>query len=152
MYALTYNFLKNTWWQWLVVLSLPISRKANASYVDQLQPYYLDLIVLGSLVFLVLGTLGGAVMPQAENEKPLPIYVKVIVSLIAGLSAFVYVVDSEKQLTMMCMLWVGGVSFVGPLIFQLSLPIAMLLIPKVVTRWINRVFGLGNDLNTGDKS
>lgn len=60
--------------------------------------------------------------------------------------------DIEKQLTIMGMLWVGGVSFVAPLIVQLGLPIVVLLIPKVVTRWLSRVFGMsGSDLNTGDK-
>ena len=109
-----------------VVPFITPGQSANAGViVDSAKSYIDELIIVGCIVFLALGTLLGMVYPDDEKLKPLSIKIKVLSSLFLGLGAFVYVLQHEKQLTPLNALWTGGVAFIAPAIIGIVRQLAI---------------------------
>lgn len=59
-------------------------------------------------------------LPNAKyGVKPYPKWVKVLISVAGGSLAFVYYIESQRDITPAVIIWVGGVSFVFPAIIHL---------------------------------
>lgn len=116
-------------WRIIIVLSVPfltLMRRAYAGeYVNSAVAYSDELIVFGSVVCLLVGAFLGVKYPAPESETPLTPSVKAAASTLGGISAFIYVLHVDKQLTLLNPLWVGGVAFVAPAIIQIVRPLVI---------------------------
>lgn len=116
-------------WRIVLVFSVPmlglVRRAAAGQYIDSAAVYADELIVFGSIVCLLIGAFLGVKYPAPESETPLAPSVKAAASILGGISAFIYVLHVDKQLTLLNPLWVGGVAFVAPAIIQIIRPLAI---------------------------
>jgi hypothetical protein len=72
-----------------------------------------DLIVLGCVGGLAMGVTAGVLYPLPDNSKIKSMRFKCLLSVMGGLSAFVYAL-SKGAIDEMTMLWVAGVAFAAP--------------------------------------
>lgn len=140
-----------------VVLSLPafsLMKKAHAGGVYQtaVSQYPNELIIILCGVTMVLGCLASAVTPDPDGVPPTKPIAKLIYSVFGSITAFLYIVFYEKELSVVHAAWVGGVSFVSPavvpslkaMVFEL-LPVAMKSLKGFVTKWMGAQGGKNND-------
>lgn len=116
-------------WRIVLVFSVPMlsmmRRAAAGQYIDSAAVYADELIVFGCVICLLIGAFLGVKYPAPESETPLSPSVKAAASVLGGISAFIYVLHVDKQLTLLNPLWVGGVAFVAPAIIQIIRPLAV---------------------------
>jgi hypothetical protein len=80
---------------------------------------YLILIV-GSIVFLVIGSVVGYFYPTPKyGVKPFPKWVKLLISITGGCLAFIYYLETKGDIKPIVIAWVACVSFVSPAIAHL---------------------------------
>ena len=112
-------------WRLAVFLSVPVltlRRSFAASpLADLVAEYPTELILFGSILCLVLGSLLGTFYPAPEDVKkrPMSLGIKFLVSVSFGIMAFIYVLHIDKSLTLLNPLWVGGVAFIAPAIVEI---------------------------------
>ncbi len=82
--------------------------------------YSYSVVIVGCMIFLVVGSVVGYFYPTPKyGVKPYPKWVKVLISVAGGSLAFVYYIESQRDITPAVIIWVGGVSFVFPAIIHL---------------------------------
>jgi hypothetical protein len=104
------------------VKALPIgpSVLSNESLSNFATTYSYSVVILGSLIFLIIGSTVGYFYPTPQyGLKPYPKWVKVLISVGGGLLAFVYYLEVKNTITPAVIWWVAGVSFVFPAIIHL---------------------------------
>jgi len=80
---------------------------------------YLILIV-GSLIFLVIGSVVGYFYPTPKyGVKPFPKWLKLLISITGGCLAFIYYIETKNDIQPIIIGWVACVSFVSPAIAHL---------------------------------
>jgi len=113
-------------WRLALFLSVPfltLRRTFAASpLVDLVADYPTELILLGSMLCLFLGSLLGTFYPVPDDVKkqPMSLSIKFLVSVSFGIMAFIYVLHIDKGLTLLNPLWVGGVAFIAPAIVEIT--------------------------------
>lgn len=101
---------------------------------------------------MVLGCLASAVTPDPDGVPPTKPIAKIVYSVFGSITALVYIVFYEKDLSLVHAAWVGGVSFVAPavvpslkaLVFDL-LPVAMRSLRTFITKWMGADGGKGHE-------
>lgn len=139
------------------MLSLPaisFMKKANAGGVYQtaVSQYPNELIIILCGLTMILGCLASIVTPDPDGVPRTKPAAKLIYSVFGSITALVYIVFYEKELSIVHAAWVGGVSFVSPavvpslkaLVFEL-IPIAMRTLKALFSKWIGADGGKGND-------
>lgn len=139
------------------MLSLPavsFMKKANAGGVYQtaVSQYPNELIIILCGVTMILGCLASIVTPDPDGVPTTKPMAKLIYSVFGSITALVYIVFYEKELSIVHAAWVGGVSFVSPavvpslkaLVFEL-IPIAMRTLKALFSKWIGADGGRGHD-------
>ena len=119
-------------WLSLPVLSFVKKAHAEGVYHTAVSQYPNELIIILCGVMMVLGCLASAVTPDPDGVPPTKPLAKIVYSVFGSITALVYIVFYEKELSLVHAAWVGGVSFVAPavvpslkaLVFDL-LPVAM---------------------------
>lgn len=140
-----------------VLLSLPavsFMKKANAGGVYQtaVTQYPNELIITLCIITMIFGCLASVVTPDPEGVPPTKPLTKFVYSIFGSITALVYIVFYEKELSIVNAAWVGGVSFVSPavvpslkaLVFEL-IPIAMRTLKTLFSKWIGADGGKGHD-------
>ena len=113
-------------WRLALFLSVPfltLRRTFAASpLVDLVADYPTELILLGSMLCLFLGSLLGTfyLVPDDVKKQPMSLSIKFLVSVSFGIMAFIYVLHIDKGLTLLNPLWVGGVAFIAPAIVEIT--------------------------------
>lgn len=139
---------------WLSLPVLSLMKKANAGGVYQaaVSQYPNELIIILCGVMMVLGCLASAVTPDPDGVPPTKPIAKIVYSVFGSITALVYIVFYEKELSLVHAAWVGGVSFVAPavvpslkaLVFDL-LPVAMRSLKAFITKWMGADGGKGHE-------
>lgn len=82
---------------------------------------YSDSLIIFLCLFVVaVGSVLGVFYPTPEyGSRPMPSWLKGIVSVTAGILAFAYYIDTKKSISPAVCIWVAGVSFVAPAILHL---------------------------------
>lgn len=140
-----------------VIVSLPaisLTRKANAGTVYQsaVSQYPNELIIALCIITVIFGCLASIVTPDPDGTTQTKPMTKAVYSVFGSITALVYIVFYEKELSIVHAAWVGGVSFVSPavvpslkaLVFEL-IPIAMRTLKTLFSKWIGAERGKGND-------
>lgn len=140
-----------------VIVSLPaisLTRKANAGVVYQnaVSQYPNELIIALCIITVIFGCLASIVTPDPDGTTQTKPMTKAVYSVFGSITALVYIVFYEKELSIVHAAWVGGVSFVSPavvpslkaLVFEL-IPIAMRTLKTLFSKWIGAEGGKGND-------
>ena len=133
-----------------IVASIPVFsfiRKANAGIYEQAMANHQDeLILILCGILMVIGCLASIVTPDPEGvAQTKPIH-KLIYSLFGSISAFVYLVFYEKELSIVYALWVGGVSYVSPAIIPSLKALTFELLPTlhgVIKKFVQGFSGSG---------
>lgn len=82
--------------------------------------YSYILLITASLVFLIIGSVIGYFYPTPEyGLKAYPKQLKLLISIGGGVLAFIYYLETQKDLTPTVIVWVACVSFVFPAIIHL---------------------------------
>lgn len=136
-----------------VMVSLPtfsFMKRANAGGVYQtaVNQYPNELIIGLCIVTVIVGCLASVVTPDPEGAKPTSTAAKFVYSIFASITALVYIVFYEKELSIVHAAWVGGVSFVAPaaipslkgLVFEL-VPITMNALKSLYQNFISKWTG-----------
>ena len=139
---------------WLSLPVLSFIKKAHAEgvYHTAVSQYPNELIIILCGVMMVLGCLASAVTPDPDGVPPTKPIAKIVYSVFGSITALVYIVFYEKELSLVHAAWVGGVSFVAPavvpslkaLVFDL-LPVAMRSLRTVITKWMGADGGKGHE-------
>lgn len=80
---------------------------------------YILLIIL-SLIFLIIGSIVGYFYPTPRyGLRPYPKPIKVLISVAGGVLAFIYYIETKKDISPTIIIWVACVSFVFPAIIHL---------------------------------
>lgn len=78
------------------------------------------LLITASLIFLIIGSIIGYFYPTPEyGLKAYPKQLKLLISVGGGVLAFIYYIETQKDLTPTVIIWVACVSFVFPAIIHL---------------------------------
>lgn len=139
-------------WLSLPVLSFVKKAHAEGVYHTAVSQYPNELIIILCGVMMVLGCLASAVTPDPDGVPPTKPIAKIVYSVFGSITALVYIVFYEKDLSLVHAAWVGGVSFVAPavvpslkaLVFDL-LPVAMRSLRTFITKWIGADGGKGHE-------
>ncbi|HRM29189.1 MAG TPA: hypothetical protein PLH48_01470 [Acinetobacter johnsonii] len=133
---------------------LSFVKKAHAEgvYHTAVSQYPNELIIILCGVMMVLGCLASAVTPDPDGVPPTKPIAKIVYSVFGSITALVYIVFYEKELSLVHAAWVGGVSFVAPavvpslkaLVFDL-LPVAMRSLRTFITKWMGADGGKGHE-------
>ncbi|MFZ7857274.1 hypothetical protein, partial [Acinetobacter lwoffii] len=101
---------------WLSLPVLSFIKKAHAEgvYHTAVSQYPNELIIILCGVMMVLGCLASAVTPDPDGVPPTKPIAKIVYSVFGSITALVYIVFYEKELSLVHAAWVGGVSFVAP--------------------------------------
>ena len=139
---------------WLSLPVLSFIKKAHAEgvYHTAVSQYPNELIIILCGVMMVLGCLASAVTPDPDGVPPTKPIAKIVYSVFGSITALVYIVFYEKELSLVHAAWVGGVSFVAPavvpslkaLVFDL-LPVAMRRLRAFITKWMGADGGKGHE-------
>lgn len=82
--------------------------------------YSYILLITASLIFLIIGSIIGYFYPTPEyGLKAYPKQLKLLISIGGGALAFIYYIETQKDLTPTVIVWVACVSFVFPAIIHL---------------------------------
>jgi hypothetical protein len=113
-------------WRLSFALSVPFltpqkSTAAASPLAVLVADYPTELIFIGSLLCLFLGSLLGTFYPVPDDvkTKPMSLSIKFLVSVSFGVAAFIYVLSVDGSLTLVNPLWVGGVAFIAPAIVEI---------------------------------
>ena len=139
-------------WLSLPVLSFVKKAHAEGVYHTAVSQYPNELIIILCGVMMVLGCLASAVTPDPDGVPPTKPIAKIVYSVFGSITALVYIVFYEKELSLVHAAWVGGVSFVAPavvpslkaLVFDL-LPVAMRSLRTFITKWMSADGGKGHE-------
>lgn len=139
-------------WLSLPVLSFVKKAHAEGVYHTAVSQYPNELIIILCGVMMVLGCLASAVTPDPDGVPPTKPLAKIVYSVFGSITALVYIVFYEKELSLVHAAWVGGVSFVAPavvpslkaLVFDL-LPVAMRSLRTFITKWMGADGGKGHE-------
>lgn len=139
-------------WLSLPVLSFVKKAHAEGVYHTAASQYPNELIIILCGVMMVLGCLASAVTPDPDGVPPTKPIAKIVYSVFGSITALVYIVFYEKELSLVHAAWVGGVSFVAPavvpslkaLVFDL-LPVAMRSLRTFITKWMGADGGKGHE-------
>ena len=139
-------------WLSLPVLSFVKKAHAEGVYHTAVSQYPNELIIILCGVMMVLGCLASAVTPDPDGVPPTKPIAKIVYSVFGSITALVYIVFYEKDLSLVHAAWVGGVSFVAPavvpslkaLVFDL-LPVAMRSLRTFITNWMGADGGKGHE-------
>jgi Na+/melibiose symporter-like transporter len=78
------------------------------------------LLILASIVFLFIGSIIGYFYPTPQNNlKAYPKPLKLLISVCGGILAFIYYIETKKDIAPIIIIWVACVSFVSPAIIHL---------------------------------
>ena len=93
---------------------------SNDSLSRFAETYSYSVVIIGCLVFLVIGSTVGYFYPTPQyGPKAYPKWVKVLISVGCGSLAFIYYIETQKTISAAAIIWVAGVSFVSPAIIHL---------------------------------
>lgn len=82
--------------------------------------YSYFMLILASVVFLFIGSVVGVFYPTPKyGPRPYPKWVKLLLSMAGGSLAFIYYIETNKDITPIILVWVAAVSFVFPAIAHL---------------------------------
>lgn len=82
--------------------------------------YSYALLIIASFVFLIIGSVIGYFYPTPEyGLKAYPKQLKLLISICGGVLAFIYYLQTQKDLMPTVIIWVACVSFVFPAIIHL---------------------------------
>ena len=78
------------------------------------------LLIIASVFFLIVGSVVGYFYPTPQyGVKPYPKWLKLLISMGGGVLAFIYYIETQKDITPIVILWVACISFVFPAIIHL---------------------------------
>lgn len=93
---------------------------SNESLRGMATNYSDSLTIALCLLVVIVGSVVGVFYPTpAYGAKPMPIWMKATVSIVAGVLAFAYYIEQKKAISPAVCIWVAGVSFVAPAILHL---------------------------------
>lgn len=106
------------------IQSKSVNMDANMLSNDSLskfaETYSYSVVIMGCLIFLVVGSTVGYFYPTPQyGPKAYPKWVKVLISVGCGSLAFIYYIETQKTISAAAIIWVAGVSFVSPAIIHL---------------------------------
>lgn len=132
--------LDKTWavvWRIFILFSYPTliaMRNANADdgltsqpaividVIDQLAQTHTTSLIIGACITCWLaGSIVGALYPTPTDMQSTQIrwWLRLLICLTGGFSAFLWVLHNEGDLTLLTPIWVGGVAFVSPHLIQI---------------------------------
>lgn len=118
------GFTMRVLWRLMIIFSLPIQAlffPANAGRLADAAMANPNESIFGVCVFfLIVGSLCGTFYKSPEDHQANhPKALKFLISVFGGVSAFIYVLHVDKQLTLLNPLWIGAVSFLAPAVVQI---------------------------------
>lgn len=97
-----------------------LSILSNDSIRGMATNYSDSLTILLCLLVVCVGSILGVFYPTPKyGDRPMPKWLKGILSVTAGVMAFAYYIDTKKNISPAICIWVAGVSFVAPAIVHL---------------------------------
>ena len=124
--SLIYGLLWRVAWLFIPIFSENASARANSASMSNegirlIVSIYSDaIIIIACIVLSIAGSVVGYFFPIPKyGPEPMPKPVKLLLSMIGGMLAFVYYIHTQQLITPAVIIWVFGVSFVFPAIAHL---------------------------------
>jgi hypothetical protein len=99
----------------LLIISYPVYASETSPLRVMVKHYDLEFIVGGCLMALLVGSMAGMLYPMPETSRISDPRLKLLLSALGGLCAFVYTIGLPQSGSgLSSILWVGLVAFISP--------------------------------------